>query len=36
MEETDFPNDVSATEALINTQLKERAEILAHVLSTKK
>jgi hypothetical protein len=36
MEETDFPNDVSATEILINNQLTERSELLASVLSTRR
>ena len=36
MEETDFPNDVSSTELLIDSQLKERAEILNTVLSTRR
>ena len=36
MEETDFPNDVLSTELLIDSQLKERAEILNTVLSTRR
>ncbi len=36
MEETDFPNDVITTEHLIDSQLKERAEILNTVLSTRR
>ena len=36
MEETDFPNDVTSTEALIGTQLKERASVLETVLSTRR
>ena len=36
MEDTDFPNDVSSTELLIDSQLKERAEILNTVLSTRR
>jgi guanine nucleotide exchange factor MCF2 len=34
MEETDFPNDVTATEALINTQLNQRANLISTVEST--
>lgn len=36
MEETDFPNDVASTQILINTQLKERADLLSTVQSTKR
>jgi hypothetical protein len=36
MEETDFPNDVSTTEVLINNQLSERSDMLANVLSTRR
>ena len=36
MEETDFPNDVNATEILINSQLTERSDLLANVLSTRR
>ena len=36
MEETDFPNDVNSTEILINSQLSERSDLLANVLSTRK
>ncbi|RNA23699.1 guanine nucleotide exchange factor DBS isoform X4 [Brachionus plicatilis] len=36
MEETDFPNDVTSTQLLINTQLKERADLLSSVQSTKR
>jgi hypothetical protein len=36
MEETDFPNDVNSTETLINSQLTERSDLLANVLSTRK
>ena len=36
MEETDFPNDVCATEALINAQSTERTDLLDSVMSTRK
>ncbi|CAF0750342.1 unnamed protein product [Brachionus calyciflorus] len=36
MEETDFPNDVSSTQILIDTQLKERTDLLSTVQSTKR
>lgn len=36
MEDTDFPNDVNTTQSLIDTQLKQRNEILTNVLSTRK
>lgn len=36
MEETDFPNDVHATEILMNNQLSERGELLGTVLSTRR
>jgi hypothetical protein len=36
MEETDFPNDVLSTEALICSQLKERGELLSTVFCTRR
>lgn len=36
MEETDFPNDVSTTEILINSQLRERGELLSTVFCTRR
>lgn len=36
MEETDFPNDVTSTESLIETQLKERADLLSTVHCTRR
>jgi len=36
MEETDFPNDVTSTEQLIHSQIKEKAQILDTVVSTRR
>jgi hypothetical protein len=36
MEETDFPNDVATTQVLINSQLRERGELLSTVFCTRR